>query len=173
MEVWKDIEGYEGLYQVSDEGRVKKLLQGNKGTFIVKPTTNYCGYLKINLRKNGTQLTYYVHRLVAGAFVDNPYNYNIINHKDENKLNNKASNLEWCTQLYNNTYNGLPKRRGISRTGKGMKPIVQYTLDGKFIRKWNGAFDVEKELGLRSSVIVGCLKGRTKTAYKYIWKYET
>lgn len=115
-EIWKDIEGYEGLYQISNLGRIKSL--GNKSNhknekIISISSKSFSGYWVIGLCKNGKRKGYIVHRLVAKAFIPNPNNYPQINHKDENKLNNWVDNLEWCTQSYNAKYNNLSKKKNI------------------------------------------------------------
>ena len=97
MEYWKDIKGYEGLYQVSNLGRIRK---ENK---IISPWTQL-GYKIVVLWKNKKCKKFRVHRLVAEAFILNPNNYTQVNHKDEDKSNNSVENLEWCTQKYNNSY---------------------------------------------------------------------
>lgn len=107
MEEWRDIKGYEGKYQVSNEGRVKSLnyhrQQGVEQ--VLKLNTSDRGYKRACLLDNGKESFKLVHRLVAEAFIENPNNYPIINHKDENPSNNFVENLEWCTSHYNNTYN--------------------------------------------------------------------
>lgn len=109
-EVWKDIEGYEGLYQVSNLGRIKALQRLRKNgrvrkEQILKNHAYENGYFKITLCDNTMKSKrYFVHRLVAIAFVENPNNLPCVNHKDENSSNNDARNLEWCTFQYNNTY---------------------------------------------------------------------
>ena len=98
-EEWRDIEGYEGLYQVSNLGRVKSLnYRGCKGNIsILKPRLTKKGYETINLCKDGKVKNVRIHRLVAQSFISNPNNLPVVNHKDENKLNNNVDNLEWCT----------------------------------------------------------------------------
>lgn len=109
-EQWRDIEGYEGVYQVSDLGRVRSLKFGK--TRVLKAYENRYGYWKVFLWKDGKRQNIYVHRLVAQAFIKNENLLNTeINHRDENKENNRASNLEWCDRSYNVTYNGLRYRR--------------------------------------------------------------
>ena len=97
-EEWKDIEGYEGLYQVSSLGRVKSLKDNNDKSRekILKQGKMKNGYLKVNLWKNEKVKQYYVHRLVANAFIENPSSLPWVNHKDENPSNNRVNNLEWC-----------------------------------------------------------------------------
>mgnify|MGYP002679946246 CR=1 FL=1 len=117
-EVWKDIKGYEGLYQVSNLGRVRSLNYGRSGeTKLLKQgTTN--GYKRVFLYKNGKGKNYFVHRLVAMAFIPNPNNLPIINHKDEDSSNNNVNNLEWCTQEYNLNYGTRNERASKSKKGK-------------------------------------------------------
>lgn len=111
-EVWKDIEGYEGLYQVSNLGRVKNV---NKN--IIKKSTELSrGYLRIGLNKHGKTKKFYPHRLVAQAFIPNPKNKPCVNHKDCNPKNNCVDNLEWCTHKYNNSYKNHHLKRNISST---------------------------------------------------------
>lgn len=102
QEIWKDIEGYEGCYQVSNLGRVKSLKFGKEK--ILTPTINSRGYYHTCLRKDGRSDTVYIHRIVAKAFLPNPDNLPLINHKDEDKTNNRVDNLEWCSVYYNLHY---------------------------------------------------------------------
>ena len=116
-EVWKDIEGFEGLYQVSNIGNVKSLVN-NKGVArekVLKPTI-VSVYLHVNLYKNKTRKTYNVHRLVAKAFLPNPQNYPCVNHRDENGENNNVENLEWCSYKYNTNYGSRNERAGKANT---------------------------------------------------------
>lgn len=109
MEIWRDIEGYEGKYQISNYGRIKskKRLDTKNRPIkerILKTSQKYYGYQTVGLTINGKTKYYYVHRLVAEAFIPNPNNYNEINHKDENATNNFVGNLEWCNHHYNCLY---------------------------------------------------------------------
>ena len=99
-EIYKDIQGYEGKYQISNLGNVYSLIT-NK---ILKQRLTLDGYYQVDLYKNGVKKHLYIHRLVAQSFLDNPKNYKIVNHKDENSMNNIVSNLEWCNSTYNNNY---------------------------------------------------------------------
>lgn len=99
-EKWKNITDYEELYQVSNLGKIKNV----KRNKIKKATLNKDGYYVVKLSKNNKKKVYLIHRLVAKEFIENKNNYDIVNHKDENKINNKAENLEWCTTKYNNNY---------------------------------------------------------------------
>ena len=116
-ELWKDIEGYEGLYQISNYGRIKSLKFKNnvcerKRVLIMKPNLRN-GYFVINLRKNTKRKNFQVHRLVAQAFIKNPFNYPIVNHIDFNRQNNIVDNLEWCTQKQNVNHS-ICNMKGIS-----------------------------------------------------------
>lgn len=116
-EIWENINGYEGLYQVSNLGRIKSLPKFHQGERILKSRLNKYGYLYIGLIKESLKKSYTIHRLVAKAFIINSNNYPCVNHKDENKLNNNIENLEWCTVDYNNNYgnrinNAAKKNRG-------------------------------------------------------------
>lgn len=109
-EHWKDIDGYDGLYQVSDFGRVRSLKFGK--TRIRIPRTDRCGYLQVGLCKDGKEIKFRVHRLVANAFIPNDdESKTIINHRNEVKTDNRVDNLEWCDIRYNNTYNDIHHRR--------------------------------------------------------------
>lgn len=168
MENWKDIEGYPN-YQVSNLGRVKSL--GNNKTRkekILKSGKNNKGYLKVILYKEGKIKNYRVHRLVAQAFLDNPNNLSEVNHKDEDKTNNRVENLEWCTHQYNNNY-GTHNEKVVKTLSI---PILQFSLDGEFIKKWDSATQVERELGFYQSSITKCCKGKQKTCGGYKWYYH-
>lgn len=116
-EIWKDIVGYEGLYQVSNLGNVKRL-KGYKGRgkgyiveeHLIQPSINSRGYQNVVLCKNGKTKTFSMHRLVAIAFLDNSNNLQQVNHKDEDKTNNCVYNLEWCDATYNNNYGTRNKK---------------------------------------------------------------
>lgn len=175
-EIWKNIKGFENLYQVSDSGRVKSL--GNKSNhkkdIIMKQTLNYKGYLQLCLRKNNKGYHFMVHRLVAQAFIPNPDDLPQVNHKDGNKQNNKVENLEWCTNSYNQLHAnkmGLNKHR-IERTKEVCnKPVVQLTLDGKEINKFKSLKEASNKTGCSYKAMSLCALGKTKSSGGYIWKY--
>lgn len=195
IEIWKDIPDYEGLYQVSNLGRVKSLERNitpknDRKSYIVperirKPNKDKDGYLRIGLSKNSNKVYFFVHRLVALAFLENPENLPIVNHKNEIKADNRVENLEFCTAHYNTTYNDIHIKKGekISKANKG-KPkseehkkklgvvILQYTLNGEFIKEWQSTRQPEKELNISSGNICKCCKGKLKTCGGYIWKYK-
>lgn len=167
MEIWKDIEGYEGLYQISNMGRIKSLGNGssnNSKEKILKSSKDRGGYLRVDLYKNGKGKALTIHRLVAIAFLPNPDNLPEINHKDENPQNNCVSNLEWCNRSYNINYG--------TRTEKTQKPILQFSKTGEFVRKWDGIREVERELGLSHSHISKCCKGKLKSVGGFKWCYH-
>lgn len=124
------------------------------------------GYIKVSLNKNAKSKAYAVHRLIAGAFIPNPNNYPCINHKDENKQNNKLENLEWCTVKYNNSYG--TRLQKIKQ--KKQIPIEQYDLNGNLIKKWNSAKEVYNTLGYDFSRIRKCCNNKSYKAYNCIWK---
>lgn len=174
-EIWKGIEGYEGLYQVSNLGNVRSLDRyvNNKGKLdfrkgkILKGCKDIGGYLVVNLYKEGKEKKYKIHRLVGQAFLDNQNNLSEINHKDENKTNNMVDNLEWCDRSYNINYGTHNEK-----VAKVLSiPILQFNKTGDFIRKWNSATEVEREIGISQGHISECLKGKLKSAYGYKWGY--
>lgn len=160
-ELFKDVKGYEGLYQISNLGRVKSLPRN--GTInaerILKSTINNSGYNTVILAKQNKCQTHFVHRLVAEAFIPNPDNLSQVNHKDENKLNNDASNLEWCTPSYNVNYG--------TRNDKASKPVQ--CIETGIIYK--SAVEAEKKTGSCSRHIAHVCKGKRKTTNGYHWKY--
>lgn len=153
MENWRDINGYEGLYQVSDEGRVFSV----RRNMIMKPTVNKGGYLIVNLTaKDGKQKVYNLHTLVANAFLEKTGDE--INHKDEDKTNNRIDNLEWCDRQYNINYGTGRERAGISIG----KPVV---LENALL--FHSAREAMRWTGVDSSNIIHCCKGLQKTAGKH------
>ena len=157
----KDVVGYESLYAVTSCGRVWSY----KRQKFLKPSADKDGYFQVSLHKNGKRKTYKVHRLVAEAYIPNTNNLPQINHKDECKTNNCLQNLEWCNAKYNNNYGTHNERSANSRK----IPILQYDLNGNFIREWSSAADVGREV---KSNICHCLNGDRKTAYGYKWIYK-
>ena len=201
-EKWKQVEGYEGLYEISNFGRVK----GIKRNKLLKPKMSRDGYLRVGLRKpKEKQRWFFVHRLVAFAFISNPNNYPQVNHKDEIKTNNCIENLEWCTAKYNNNY-GTHIQRMIQNTDyskidyearhkhtdykarykntdykkigectrkRFSKRVIQLTLDGQKIREWESVRSASRELNINHKGIVNCCNGKYKTSHGYKWKYAS
>ena len=153
-EIWKDIKGYEGLYQVSNLGRVKSLSRKNHPKEEFRNLiTNSKGYLIVNLLKNNKGKTNKVHRLVAEAFIPNPNNYPQVNHKDENKTNNHVDNLEWCTNKYNSNY-------GHRNDKIGRKKVRCITTGEEF----NSIREASKNVNCTERNISSAVRGKQKTA---------
>jgi len=173
--IWKNIKGYEGLYQISDEGEVRSLGNGNSSNSkerILKPNKDKDGYLYVILYKNGKKKTIKIHRLVAEAFISNPDNLPQVNHKNEDKTDNRLFNLEWCTNRYNSNHGTRNKRISEKKTnGKTSKPVKQFTLDGVFVNKYPSTSEVERKLGFANTNICAACLGKQKTAYGYRWEY--
>ena len=160
-EYWKPVVGYEGLYEVSNWGRVKSLKFGKEK--ILKPSKNKKGYLHVVLCKENILKNFLVHRLVAEAFIPNPNNYKEVNHKDEDKSNNIVTNLEWCDRKYNQNYGTINERLS--------KPVLQYDLEGNFIKEWKSTMECGRN-GYQQGHIADCCRGERKTHKGFIWKYK-
>lgn len=157
-EIWKDIKGYEGLYQVSNLGRVKNV-KTKKELFNNYNKVN--DYLFVNLGRNNKK---YIHRLVYETFVGFKNDKNIINHKNSNKKDNRLENLEECDYSYNLKYAYYNGERRL-------KPVNQYTLNMNFIAKYITGKQASEITGASRSGICNCCKGKVKTAGGYIWRY--
>lgn len=180
-EIWKDIKGFEGCYQISNYGRVKSLCRRRrKNDKILKALLSSRDYLQINLHKNGEMFKYLIHRLVAEAFIPNPNNYPVVNHKDENKQNNCITNLEWCNTEYNNNYGTRIDK--VSQNNSFAKIILQYSKENNFIKEWgntriaiigNNFFgkDFNKFYTIKRA-IQNCCIGERESAYGFKWKYK-
>ena len=182
MEIWKDIKGYEGKYKISSYGRVKSLHYGR--VRILKLRKDKDGYYNIDLHISNDVKTFKVHRLVATHFIDNPNNLPQINHKDENKSNNKVNNLEWCSREYNMNYGTRNKRASEKMKGKyeGSKHLkarkIQCITTGKKFSTIKEAIDFYFLNYYTESSITMCCKGKRKSAGKHPitgeklkWKY--
>ena len=168
-ETWRDVLGFEGLYQVSNIGRVKSLaVKGNKGRLlrdrILKQSVRPDGYLSVSLHKDGKQKSFLVHRLVADAHIENPDNHQQVNHKDENKTNNCASNLEWCTPMYNATYGSRNEKISVTKS----VPIICVETGAVFL----GLTMAGRFAGVSNQCIWNACNGKRKTAGGYHWKYK-
>lgn len=173
-EVWKDISGYEGIYQISNYGRIKSLsrfdtigrrIQGK----MLKVQTNADGYFKITLCHKSDKKTFLVHRLVALHFIPNPFKLPEVNHKDVNVANNYAENLEWCDRLYNANYDNAH----LKTAEKNKKAVIQMDLDGKFIKRWSSIKEATEAVKIPDTNIKACCKKEKyrHTAGGYKWKY--
>lgn len=175
-EIWKDIKGYEGLYQISSFGRVKKTRNKEK---IMKGRIRGKGYLAVTLLdKHGEKKDFYIHRLVAEAFIPNLDNLPQVNHKSEIKTDNNVENLEWCDNLYNIRYGTRSERSAKTHTGKrsgcGGKntKVYQYSLEGEFIKVWDSFVAIRNELGIFRSCISKCCRGVYKQSHGFLWSYK-
>ena len=169
METWKEIAGYEGIYEVSDLGRVKSL--GNnksKKEKILKPLNNTRGYLQVMLCKDGHTKRLLVHRLVAKAFIPNPNNLETINHKDEDKTNNFVSNLEWMS-IKDNTNYGTRNKRMAEALSKKVQMFDKST--GELLATFPSTMEAGRKTGINQSHICSCCNGNRKSAGGFVWGY--
>lgn len=173
-EVWKPIMGYVGLYEVSNFGRVRSVdrwtkhtygMQLKKGKILKLHKTG--DYLQVALHKNNVSKTYYIHRLVADAFIPNPDNLPCVGHKDENPENNCADNLYWTTYEANNNYGTHNLKMSRSKS----KPVEQYTLEGKLIARFRSQTEAADALDAIQESISDCCLGKRKTYKDCIWKF--
>lgn len=156
--VWKEISGYEGLYEVSDTGLVRSLNFNHTGkTRIISPGKQRDGYLAVQLCKDGIRKNLLVHRLVANAFIQNPQNLKTVNHIDEDKTNNNVSNLEWMSHGDNARYSHN-------------KPVVQLDKNGNVV-VFPSIIEAERQTGIHQGNICSCCRGKLKSAGGYIWRY--
>lgn len=181
-EHWKDIKDFEGLYQISSFGRVRSLTRKvahKRNKFItlngqiILPGKQGAGYHQAKLNKNGKETARYVHRLIAIAFIPNPYSKPCINHKNGIKTDNYIENLEWCTYKENNHHAveiGLLNFNNVSHESK-CKKINQYSLDGKLIKKWSSITEASKKLNISQCNISRVVAGHKNKAGGYMWRY--
>ena len=181
MEEWRDITGYDGLYQVSNTGKVRSYVKSDI-PHTLKPGKDGNGYPFVGLHKNKKTKNFHIHRLVALAFIDNPCNLPEVNHKDENKNNNCVENLEWCTHRYNMTYGTIMQRSQAHRDPKAIanswdrskqyKPVVQLK-NGVVIQTFKSISDAKRMLNMRGNGenIIRACKGKQKTCMGYEWRY--
>ena len=190
MEVWRDVVGYEDLYEVSNMGRVRSkprrlLVHRGRDTYwidvggkVVSGQERRHGYLSVCLygrpSRNGRFTQKSIHRLVAEAFLQNPNNYTEVNHKDENKKNNCVDNLEWCNHCYNSNFGTRNARLGATNTNnpKTSKAVAQYTMDGELVAVYPSLGEVKRH-GYWHGNVLKCIQGRAgySHAHGYIWRY--
>lgn len=169
-EEWLPVSGYEGLYEVSNIGHVRNMKTGH----ILKPINNGNGYLTVSLCKEGKPQKLFIHRLVATAFVENPNNYNIVNHLDESRNNNSAENLEWTTNERNLRYGTATKRmaeklRGrIGKNSSHHRDIVCVDTGEIF----HGSGEINRKYGISTKNISSCCKHKRKVAGGMRWMYR-
>lgn len=181
---------YSGLYEISNMGRVKSLERDvvcdnktyHKGEQVLKPGNSRKdgnGYLFVALYKEGEKTIYpKIHQLVANAFIENPNNFTVVGHMDDNKLNNIVSNLYWTTSQENSIHNDkqwkiaeINRKSGLYK--KHSKPIYQIDKKTKeIIREWDSAAKASATLNVKHCGISNCCRGLQKTAHGYIWKFK-
>lgn len=163
-EEWRAVKGFEGLYEVSNTGRVRSI-RSNK---VICQGATKNGYLKCNLSKGGIVVSQYIHKLVADAFLPNPNGYPCMNHKDENKCNNHVDNLEWCTHRYNNNYGTRNKRIA----DKLCKPVAQLK-DGLIVAVYSSAKEAGRLTGINQYHIGECCRttGQRYKAGGFEWNF--
>lgn len=177
IEVWKDVIGLEGIFQVSNMGRIRsldkyaKVCGGGKRLVkgrILKPTKLKNGYYEAQFHHKGERIIYLLHRLVAIHFIDNPLNLPEVNHKDENPQNNNVENLEWCTSKYNANYGTRNIRMMENRE---FVSVIQLDKGGNLIKQWDKMSDACRETGADISSMIRVCKGKQDTCVGYKWKY--
>lgn len=183
----KPVLGYDGYYEVDQFGRVygisrvihvkdsKREYDKNLSEKQMKQSLHTQGYKTVSLTKDGVTKTVFVHRLVAEAFIPNPDELPIVNHKDEDKTNNFVENLEWCTSEYNRTYGTAIERHARKirgRPSEKRKSVVQLNIDGSFKHKYSSITDAANALSGAISAISAVCKAKRKSAYGYLWMYE-
>lgn len=175
-EEWRTIKGYEGMYEVSNEGRVRSLDRYAGKNYIKGKVLSMFkgtgGYTIVSLCINGKNKSFSVHRLVAEAFIPNPHDYPQVNHKDENKNNNDMNNLEWCTAKYNSNY-GTHNQRLKESSKHRLKPVYQIDKDcGTIIMRWESIKEAAEAIKLSPTLIwLVCNKRGNKTAGGFCWEY--
>ena len=173
MEEWRDIKGFEGYYQISNMGRVKILKRtvwnSGRGYYVTVPEKirkakkNNGGYLLVQLSKDGKRKYCLMHRLVAQAFLKNPMGYTEVNHIDENKENNCAENLEWCSRSYNVNYG--------TRNEKLSKAVIGINKISGLIVEFPPLSEATRQTGISHGNICECCNGKRKSAGGHIWFY--
>lgn len=189
-EIWKDVKNYEGLYQVSNLGNIRKI-QNRKYDFktstlklekveINMTISEHLGYKTVKLTdKFGKRRHLFLHRIIAETFIQNPNNYKVVNHIDCNKHNNDIKNLEWVTQKENVKHAWKNKlcetTRIVSATNgkKCSKKIIQLDKENNIVKVWDSTMDIERTLGIRHANISICCKNHKRTAKGFYWRYYT
>lgn len=174
MEIFKDIQGYEGLYQVSNLGNVRNIISNKP----IKGYKNNEGYLNLRLYKDKNRKSFKIHRLVGFAFIPIIEGKLNINHINGIKNDNRVENLEWCNQSENVThgYRVLNSKGGFKNNpeyikNKHSKSVTQYNLNNIPIKTWKSASEIERVLGFSRSCISDCCNNKIKTSAGYIWKF--
>lgn len=165
-EIFAEVYGYDNLYEISNFARLRTKRWGKEGYKkeyrYIQPRKNEHGYLCVNLPRNGRQKTVYIHRLVAEAFVINPQKLPEVNHKDENKYNNRADNLEWCTHVDNCNYG----TRNDRTTEKNKRPVI--CVETGIV--YDSCTSAAEAMGVGKTAISNCVNGRSKSCSGYTWR---
>ena len=170
IEIWRDIIGYEGMYQISNTGNVKSLVRkNNKVEKILKPAINTEGYKHVILFKNKVSHNTRIHRLVARHFIENPLNKKCVNHIDGVKTNNNVTNLEWVTNSENIRH---AFKMGLLKKKIPHLKVLQFDKQDNFIKEWNSVTEIETTLSIVSTSIYSCCWGKRKSAGGFKWKYK-
>lgn len=170
VEEWRDVVGFEGLYQVSNIGNVRNI-KTNKERAKQTTPEGYKFVILHDAKRGISARTKGVHRLVAEAFIPNPDNKPCVNHKDESHDNNVVDNLEWVTYQENNLY-GTRLQRAAESERDSAKEVHRYTLDGEYIDSFRSAVEASRQLGIPFANIYRCCNGERKTANGFKWSNE-
>lgn len=174
QEIWKDVSGFEGMYQVSNLGRVKSLR--NKKPLIMRTHVNNSGYEMVRFSVKGKTYNFTVHRLVAREFCDGHTEGMVVNHKDANRLNNIADNLEWVTQKENvhdmiaRGTHSVKEAHAVAHK-KRRRPVIQYTKNGKEVARFKSAREASKSVNVHENCISRVCRGERPYSAGYSWKY--
>ena len=179
MEEWRDVIGYEDYYQVSNMGRVRSKARVitytngkvvHRNSKIKRPTISPNSYPRVGLQVNGVLEMKMVHRLVAEAFIPNPSNLPLVNHKDEDKTNSQASNLEWCNNSYNVSYSNKGIDRRSLRQGYNAGIILKLSLEGVEVARYSGLTEACRENGYKRGRLDKVVNSSTSRIYdNHIW----
>lgn len=175
MEIWKDIKGYKGLYKISNLGNVKSLNYNKTRKEKIKKTySNNQSYTRVHLSKNGKEKSYLVHRLVYEAFYGKIPFWMQVNHINERKNDNRLENLNLMTPKQNTNWgtHNIRCSKSLINNPKICKPVLQYDLEGNFIKEWPSMSEIERIMEIPTSNICNCCKLINKTAGGFIWKYK-
>lgn len=184
MEIWKDIPGYEGLYQASNQGKIKSLDRdvdfpnSKRGAHVrhykervLKQSFTSTGYYMVVLSKDGIETSYKAHQIIAKSFIPNPNGYKQINHKDENPLNNNVDNLEWCDAKYNCNYGNHNKNLRESQISSRGVIIHKYDLLGNHVKTYRCGKDVEKD-GFKRRGVYSCCNKKIRKYKNHVFRFE-
>lgn len=165
-EIWRDVSGYEGYYQVSNYGRVRSTYnsyrKGDAEYYVMKGSLDTGGYRQVLLTSNGRPRNFKIHKLVATAFIPNPNGYKELNHIDEDKTNNHVDNLEWCTREYNINYG--------KRTEKTSHKVAQYSLDGELINIFPSIRSASRYMGKKYPANIAYAISNNRPRFGYYWR---